>query len=492
MSNNINSMIAHATKWSTITEIVAKLITPITTLILARILTPKAFGVIATITMIISFADMFTDAGFQKYLIQHEFIDEDQMNKSTTVAFWTNLAISLLLWVVIAIFCEPIATLVGNPGLGSVLLVACISLPLTSFSSIQIALYRRSFDYKKLFIVKIVGIFVPFVVTIPLALLGFNYWALIIGIICGNLSNAFILTIKSKWKITRYYSLTLLKDMLSFSLWSLVEAISIWLASWSDTFIISSTLSVYYLGIYKTSMSTVNGIMAIITGATTTILFSALSRLQNNVVEYNKTFFKFQRLVGFLVLPMGVGIYMYRDLITNIILGSQWKEASLFIGLWGLTSSITIIFANYCSEIYRSKGKPKLSVLVQILHIIVLIPVIFYSVKYSFTTLVYARSFIRLHIIIVDFIFIYFFFKISPWKMILNVMPSMICSFAMGYLANFLQKVSSNLFWDLFSILLCSIFYLAFILLFPNMRKELIGLFKHRKDVLISPLIDIV
>lgn len=76
--STIQSKIINATKWSSLTEIVAKLITPITNMVLARILVPEAFGVIATITMIISFVDMFTDSGFQKYLVQHEFKDNKE------------------------------------------------------------------------------------------------------------------------------------------------------------------------------------------------------------------------------------------------------------------------------------------------------------------------------------------------------------------------------------------------------------------------------
>ena len=87
MSANINKKVGQATKWSSITEIIAKLISPITNMILARLLVPEAFGVVATITMVISFAEIFTDAGFQKYIIQHEFLDDEALNNSTNVAF---------------------------------------------------------------------------------------------------------------------------------------------------------------------------------------------------------------------------------------------------------------------------------------------------------------------------------------------------------------------------------------------------------------------
>lgn len=97
-----NSKIIGATKWSAITEIAAKLILPISNMVLARILTPDAFGVVATISMIVSFAEIFTDAGFQKYLIQHEFEDDTDREQSTNVAFWSNFILSITLWAIIA------------------------------------------------------------------------------------------------------------------------------------------------------------------------------------------------------------------------------------------------------------------------------------------------------------------------------------------------------------------------------------------------------
>ena len=94
MPSDFTFKVFHATKWSAITEIFAKLFTPISTMILARLLVPEAFGAIATITIVITFAEIFSDAGFQKYLIQHDFKTEDELNNNTNVAFLTNLFLS--------------------------------------------------------------------------------------------------------------------------------------------------------------------------------------------------------------------------------------------------------------------------------------------------------------------------------------------------------------------------------------------------------------
>lgn len=485
MEKSINK-IGVAAKWSSITEIIAKLITPISNMILARLLTPEAFGVVATVTMIFSFADMFTDSGFQKFLVQHEFENEVEKEKSINVAFWTNLILSFIIWIVISVFSEDIAILVGNPGLGNVFRVACISLPLTSFSSIQMALYQREFDFKTLFSVRMVGISIPLFVTVPLALITHSYWALVIGTICGNFSNAIILTIKSNWKPKLYYDFKILFKMFSFSFWSLIESITIWLTNYIGIFIVGAYLSSYYLGLYKTSMNTVNQILNLITAATSTVLFSALSRAQDDNKKFNQTFFQFQRSVALLILPMGVGIFIFRDLITSILLGNQWSEAAGFIGLWGLINSIKVILSNYCSEAYRAKGIPKVSVFVQASQLLFLIPVLIFGAQKGFETLYILRCLVSIELIIVNLVVITVTIKISALKMIENVIPEIIGSILMGGLAIILLKINDGIIWQMISVVICALFYFGVIFFIPKSRRQFLPFFKKETRKIIN------
>lgn len=469
----VEGKILNAAKWSTVTEIITKLISPITNMILARIIAPEAFGVVATITMIISFADMFTDAGFQKYLVQHEFISEEEKFKNANVAFWTNFGVSIILWLLIIIFRDDLAKVVGNPGLGNVIAIACVQLLLTSFSSIQMALYRRDFDFKTLFIIRIVYICIPFVVTIPLAFCGFGYWSLIIGTICMQLYNAVVLTVKSKWKPSMFYDMSVLKEMISFSIWSLIEAVSIWFTGWIDMFIIANYLSKYYLGVYTISISMVNTIMNLITASFIPVLFSVLCRMQNDKIKFDSTYFEIQRLVSIFVFPLGLGIFLYSDLITKILLGNGWEEASAVIGLWALTSSITIVLGNIASEVYRAKGKPKLSFLAQVLHLVVLVPACIIAAKYGFTVLVTARAWIRLEAVLVHLLIMSLVMKISINRTVRNVLPTAVATIFMGGIGFGLQQWSKNTVWTFLSIGLCIITYFIILYVFPSMRKEM-------------------
>lgn len=479
---NLKEKYVNGAKWSTITEVLAKIVTPITNMVLARIISPEAFGVVATVTMIMSFAEMFTDAGFQKYLVQHEFKDEEEKFKNANVAFWTNFEISIFLWIIIIIFRNELAFMVGNPGLGNVIVIACFELLLTSFSSIQMALYRRDFDFKTLFLVRMVSIFIPFAVTIPLALLGFSYWSLVIGSIVMQSSNVIILTVKSKWKPSLFYEFGILKKMLSFSIWSLIEAISIWFTAWVDMFIIGSSLNQYYLGIYKTSISMVNALLALITSSIVPVLFTALSRLQNNKEKFNKLYFDTQKIVSILVFPLGVGMYLYSDLATKILLGSKWSEASKVIGVWSLTSVMMIVFGNLCSEVYRAKGRPKLSFLSQILHIIVLIPVCIIGSKHGFWILVYARAWIRMEFVIVHFIIMKVAIGIPVGKTVRNIFPTLISAVVMGVLGHWLRQISNEILWGFISIPICSVIYFSILYIFPDTRRKINEVVKKLKN----------
>lgn len=466
--------VRRALRWSSITEIASKLISPITNMVLARLLAPEAFGLVATVTMVVTFAEVLTDAGFQKYIVQHEFEDEDDLDVSTNVAFWTNFIFSLLIFTVIVIFADPIAALVGSKGEGKTIIVACIAIPLVSFSSIQMARYRRSFDFKTLFISRIVASLLPFVITLPFALILKNHWALIIGSLTKELVNAVILTVTSKWKPTFTYRIDKLREMLSFSLWSMFEQISIWLTANLDI-LIGRMLDKYYVGLYKTSMTTANSYISIITTATTPVLFSALSRCQYNEAEFRAIFFKFQRLVSVLVMPMGVGLFLYRDLATMILLGSQWYEASDFIGLWALTSSLTIIFGHFNSEVYRSKGKPKLSLLYQSIHLVFLVIILLVVAPYGFKSIYIARSLARIQGIVTGLIILWAGFRISTVSIIKNVYPTVISALLMGLLGYGLQMVSSNIMWSIISIFICAIFYFIVLMHFQNIRNEILS-----------------
>lgn len=473
MNSSIDKAVGKAASWSIFTEIIVKIISPITNMILARVLSPEAFGVVATVTMIVSFTDIFTDAGFQKYIVQHQFKDEANQDLSTCVAFWTNIVISVVLWWVIFLSSDHLAVLVGNPGLGKVIYIGALILPITSFSSIQTAVYRKSLNYKSISIARITVKIVPLFVTVPLALHGLSYWSLIIGTIVGEILNAFLLTVMSKWKPKFKFSFHILYEMFQFSGWALLETISSWMVTNVGIFVIGRFFDEYYLGIYKTATTMVAQITSLISGATISVLFSALSQLQDSPSEYKKMFFLFLRGIGILVVPLGAGIFLYRDVFRSILLGSQWREADLLLGLWGFILAESVIFNDMSGSVVLSKGKPQWLFVTNMVQAILMIPALFISSQFGFHILVIVSCLVRVQLPVMQTIMAQRVSGIQMVEIIEQIKYYILATCVMSGIAVVLRKIMAGGLFVFASIIFCIFIYFGILYLFPDSREEL-------------------
>lgn len=473
--------VSNATKWSVLAEITAKIAAPIVNMVLARLLTPEAYGVVASITIITSFADIFTDAGFQKYVIQREYGSENELDTNSNVAFTANLLLSSTIYALILLFRKQLAVAVGNPEAANGLAVAALAVLCTSFSSIVIARFRRDLDFKPLFFVRLGSSFVPLIVTVPLAFLLRSYWALVIGTVVQQAFIAIVVCFLSKYKPKIYFDITVFKKMLSFSAWNLCETLSIWFAGQANIFIVARVLDAYYLGLYRTGMTTINSYMALFTSAITPVLFSSLSREQTDTDKFKRTFSRFQKLLSLVVVPMGVGIFIYRKLAVQILLGSTWEEVTDFMGLWALVSSLTIVFSNMASEVYRSKGQPKISFYIQVVYLFIYIPTIYISAKMGFEKLCVVSCLVRLIPIIADLIVLNGIFKISTRNVIDNVSYVLFATGIMAFAAWLLHGSTGSIIRQFATIFLCIIVYAVIILLNKGYRVMVMSFF-GRKD----------
>lgn len=474
--------IVNAAKWSFLTEILAKLIVPITNIILAHILAPEAFGIMVSLMMVCSFAQMLSDTGFQKFIVQHEFADLKELHEAESVAFWANLGFQLFIWILICVGKDSLAEVLGLNGMGNSLAAMGAILPLYAFTSIQTGILQRDFNFKKLLKIRMINIIMPLLISVPLALAGMDYWALIFGFWGSQLGTAVFFFCFMPNEIKFYFDFYILKTMARYSSWSVVESISIWLTVWCDTFIVGTFLSSYYLGLYKMPAAVVNTVMGVISSSIVPVLFSALSREQNHFEKFKKIFFSFQKIIGMIVIPMGVGMFVYRQFIVNLIFGEQWSESAIVLGCWALSSAIMLPTANIISEVFRAKGLPIISFWCQILHLLILVPVVYIFAQKSFTSLIYARSIVRVELLIVELFFLYCITKINPIEVLNNIYRYILVAIVMGGFGYLTSSLSNSFLWIIMTIILSAVLYFSLLLLFKSDRILIINCISSLKN----------
>ncbi len=477
--NSLESKIVTATKWSALTEIASKLISPIAGMILARLLTPEAYGAVATTTIIISFAELFTDAGFQKYIIQHNFEDTDDRNKSVNVAFWSNLIMSLTIWGVIITFRSPIARIVGSPGLETAIAVASASIPIAAFSSIQNAIYKRNLNFRIPFIVRMINIGITFCITIPLAIWLRSYWALIISNLIHGAVAAITLTIYSDWKPTFYYSFKRLKEMFGFCGLITLRTIIVWIDRYLDIFLVSNKFDQHTLGLYKTAMSRPNSLLKIVFNPINSVLLPTLSKLQNDIPQMKITILKIHKYLSIVMLPMGFTLFLYSKPITLICWGNQWIEAAPLISIWGLIHTFSLLINHFCGKIFVALNKVIIPVTINIIFTIVLIPTILLSVNYGFKILFISCSFLRILLIILHLIPTYSLIHLSPIKILGNILPELIGCGIMTAVTYSLSNFCDTTILQIISMIFSLTIYFVFLFAIKNERYFIKKMWEH-------------
>lgn len=476
-----NKNIKSATKWSIISEIVAKIVGPITTMILARVIDIQSFGILASVTMIVSFADNIINTGFQRVLVQINLKEKEDIKKYCNVCFWCNLVLSLFCWLLLIYYSKNIVKLLGIQGKEVEIIIAGLVLPISALSTIQESIYIKELNFKIIFYNRLVSVFIPLVVTLPIAFLTKNYWALLIGNVSLVIVKSIYLTYVSSWKPNFKFSTKVLIAIYPLTIANILDALVYWLTSWVDIFFISRLFGTYYSGLYKTSQTLVTSIISLLTAGLVSVAFSSLSLYRDDREKFIEIFLTFQKGVSILAIPLGIGMYLYKELIVMLLLGEKWLITSEFVGIWGFIITLISVYGTFSSEAYRAIKKPKISLYIQLINLIFTIFICVISSALTYEKFVIVRSFSFLQIILLHGIFMKKLFDISLKKMLENTFYPIVSSIIMGVVCIFLKIHFKTIEMQILSIFISMGIYFSIILLNSNYRIIIFSFIKKYK-----------
>lgn len=347
-------------KWSALTIIVPKIINPLVMIALARILAPESFGLLSTAMIVISFSQMFWEAGLSRALIQ----TSDPIFKVANVVFWSNISLGLIIYVLI-FFAAPLLSIYFNsPQSIVVLRVLSLQIVIMSFTTVQEALFTRELDFRPLFWIKIITSIFSGFFSIFLALSGYTIWALVFGTLLGSLLNLVLLWTKSKWRPNMQIDLNFAPKLFRFGSWIVVLSIMGWFINWFDSLLVGRYLGMSELGIYRTGVTMISMLFSLIMGPIASVMFPSFSKLQNDKNKVTKHFHDINKIIISVVLPFGVGLFLVSQDFVPMIFGERWNGLAEVIGILGLSEGLgncvginPIIF----QSIGRSDLQPKLS-----------------------------------------------------------------------------------------------------------------------------------
>jgi O-antigen/teichoic acid export membrane protein len=377
---------ARSVRWSLLYNLLPRLVTPFSAMILAALLTPVDFGLVAIATFVIALARIVVDLGLGKTVIQRR----TRVDEAASIGLWVSVLVSVTLYLVLWIAAPAIAAAYDNAKVTDVIRVAAIALPLTALATIPKALLRRNMEYRRLFWVNSSFLIVQAVASVALALAGIGYWAMILGQLIGLLVSVGLIWGMVRWRPVFVFYWPMLRSMLTFSIWVMVSGFQNWLFLYADNAIAGLSLGVRGLGVYSLGFSIAILVPGFLEAAVSDVAYPAFCKLQAAPREVGRSLVKLQTLMAAVLFPIACGISAVAPPAVELLYGQKWQGLGAVIAILVLMPGLNCIWA-LNENAYQAVGRPDIWPKLAGISLLALLPLLWISAPYGLLVFTLAR-----------------------------------------------------------------------------------------------------
>ena len=324
------------------------------TMVLARLLTPADFGLVAMVAVIAGFVSLFKDMGLSMATIQRQEISHPQIS----TLFWVNVLISLAILVILAALAPLVAWFYGEPRLASITIALSGVFFLGGLTVQHQALLRRQMRFKALAVIEIVAILFGTVCAVGLALAGAGYWALVFRQLAVALATVVGVWVMCGWRPSLPRRSTGVRPMLAFG--GNITGFSIlnYLARNVDKLLVGWRYGPSETGLYAKAYQLLLLPVQQINAPVGSVAIPALSRLQSEPERYRRYDCNAMTLLAYLTMPLVMTMFVLADEIILVLLGDQWIGAARIFRVLAVAAAGQPI-SNANAWIYISLGQTR-------------------------------------------------------------------------------------------------------------------------------------
>lgn len=351
MTNNIKRQLFSGVFYTALAKYSGVIISLVVAGVLARLLSPDDFGVVAIATVIIAFFNLFTDMGVSPAIVQHKSLNKEELSDIFSFTVWTGIGISVLFFAA--------SWLIADYYESDILRILCqllsVNLFFASATIVPGALFYRNKEFKfiaiRSFIIQISG----GTAAVTAALCGAGLYALIITPILSSIL-IFVISYRRYPQRLRFtLGLTVLRKIFSYSAYQFLFNVINYFSRNLDKLLIGKYMSMSDLGYYEKSYRLMMLPLQNITQVITPVMHPIFSDFQNDKVKLATSYERIIRFLSFIGLPLSVLLFFTAREVTLIIFGNQWLPSVPVFRILSLSVGIQIILSS-SGSIFQAAG----------------------------------------------------------------------------------------------------------------------------------------
>lgn len=344
--------LASATRWMVAGRLVTQGSRFLVSVILARLLSPEAFGVVAVAMTTIVALEIVKDLGTGAALIQRPDVDQRLLSS----VFFLNVVAGFVAAGLMAFGAPVIAAVFDTPGATPVVRAFALVLAVGGLTQVHHALLRRRMRFGGVAAVEMAGALTNGVVSIVLALLGLGVWSMVWGNLAGVVVGSVVAWVASGWHPSAQFHGADLRAIAGFSLNTAAYNVTTFALENTDKILVGRWLGTAPLGVYTLAQRTISYPLESISRVLMQVLFPAFARAQDDDEVLRKGYSRAAGAVAFVTLPVMVGAAVTADPLVRAVLGPRWTE--LIPLLWFMAPAGALGALLSCvNTLYSAKGR---------------------------------------------------------------------------------------------------------------------------------------
>lgn len=376
MNENLTQKSISSFLWKTVQSVCTLGSTFIIQIVLARILDPADFGIVAITTVFMTLANTIIETSFSSSVIQKSELSQ----KLLSSIFFANAVLSFFVYLLLFLAAPLISRFYDEAILTAVLRVQGLRIVIASLCSIQDALLIREMKFKTLFICELIGAIVQIGVGLVMAYTGFGVWAIVFSALSGYLASGIGKMLASRWKPSLYYSHSLVKDALSFSSKILAVRVTRKLFYNIRTLTIGKVYTTDTLGYFNKGFQFPSTAMTVVDGSLTSVAFTSLSKLQDDKQALVNALRNYVRIMMYLCTPMMVGMAIVAEPLVKVLLTDKWLACVPYLQIVCFTQLLAPL--NVKTTAFEALGESSISMKLHVSGIVLSIVLLFASIPF--------------------------------------------------------------------------------------------------------------
>lgn len=313
--------------WSSVERFSNQGISFFFSILLARMLDPSDFGIIAMITIFFAVAQSIVDSGFSNALVRKT----DRIEEDLSTCFYFNIAVGLVAYIVLFLIAPFVATFYNQPILSPIIRITGLGVVLNSLCVVQQALFTIKIDFKSQAKVTLSATLISGIVGVILAYQGYGVWALVWQGVISALVRMGLLWLMSKWHPKTGFSKASFHYLFGYGSKLLVSGLLDTIYNNIYPIVIGKFYTPAQLGNYSRALSFAQLPSSNITSILQRVTFPVLSTIQDDMPRLQTNYRRLLKLSAFIVFPLMMGLAAVAFPLIRIVLTPKWEGCSFYL-----------------------------------------------------------------------------------------------------------------------------------------------------------------